>query len=613
METQPITVPTGQKEPFTTSESDIGVELSEGSSNGITSTEGLLDHKTQKCEEKEDTLSNNVPRQTWSRKAEFILAVIGFAVGLGNVWRFPYLCYKNGGGAFFIPYIIMCIFGGIPIFFLELSLGQFMKAGGIACWDLVPLFRGVGISSAVCVFLCNVYYIMVLAWAIFYMIQSFTTNLPWENCDNPWSNSTTCYVPPKHNFTGSCAPKINYTEVMVGRRSPVEDFWENRVLGVTSEITDQGSVRWELVGCLALAWLACWLSICKGVRSSGKVAWVTAIYPYLVLTALLIRAVSLPGAMDGIIFYLKPDFSKLLETEVWIDAGTQIFFSYAIGLGALTALGSYNKYDNNCYRDSILLSLVNSFTSFFAGFAVFAFLGFMSCESGIDIEHVATSGPGLAFLVYPKGLTLMPNSPIWSVAFFTMILILGIGSQMVGLESFLTALSDICPSLQRHRAKFSFVVTLVSFGVGLLFCMEGGYHSFKIFDRFGASGFALLWLSFWEAIAIGWGYGAEKYLSTISRMCGTKCHPFFGYCWKYFTPFFTIGIFMASTVSYSPIKYDNDEVYPLWGELLGWCLALSSMLCVPVVALVQIYYEKGTFRERVNNLLMPKIPKHVYK
>lgn len=108
--------------------SDVG-ESSEGSSDAITSTEGLLDQKTTN-EEKAELGGGrpHVPRQTWSRKAEFILAVIAFAVGLGNVWRFPYLCYKNGGGAFFIPYIIMCVLGGIPVFFLELSLGQFMKA-----------------------------------------------------------------------------------------------------------------------------------------------------------------------------------------------------------------------------------------------------------------------------------------------------------------------------------------------------------------------------------------------------------------------------------------------------------------------------------------------------
>jgi len=593
--------------------SDAQTESSEASSEAITSTEGLLDKKVEK-EEVEFHGRQNLPRQTWNRKAEFILAVIAFAVGLGNVWRFPYLCYKNGGGAFFIPYIIMCVLGGIPVFFLELSLGQFMKAGGIACWDLVPLFRGVGISSAVCVFLCNVYYIMVLAWAVFYMLQSFSAILPWESCGNSWSNQSTCFVPAKQNYTTECAPKLNYSNLMSGgRRSPVEDFWENRVLGVTDDIHDQGYIRWELVGCLGMAWLICWLSICKGVKSSGKVAWITAIYPYCILTALLIRAVTLPGAVNGIVFYLKPDFSKLLETEVWIDAGTQIFFSYAIGLGALTALGSYNKYDNNCYRDSILLSLVNSFTSFFAGFAVFAFLGFMSCESGIDIEHVAASGPGLAFLVYPKGLTMMPQAPVWSVAFFTMILILGIGSQMVGMESFLTAVSDLAPSLQRHRGKFSFLVTSVCFSVGLLFCMEGGYHTFKIFDKFGASGFALLWLSFWESIAIGWGYGADKYLKVVGRMSGTKCSPWFGYCWKFFTPMITTAIFMASVFVYSPLKYDDKREYPMWGELLGWFLALSSMLCVPVVALIQIAKEKGTFSERVRTLLMPKIPPHVFK
>ena len=183
---------------------------------------------------------------------------------------------------------------------------------------------------------------------------------------------------------------------------------------------------------------------------------------------------------------------------------------------------------------------------------------------------------------------------------------------MVGMESFLTAISDLAPSLQRHRGKFSFVVTFVCFSVGLLFCMEGGYHTFKIFDRFGASGFALLWLSFWESIAIGWGYGAEKYLALVGRMSGTKCHPYFGWCWKYFTPAITVAIFLASVVHYNPIKYDNEEPYPMWGELLGWCLALSSMLCVPIVAIIQIMREKGTLSERINILLLPKVKLYLF-
>lgn len=589
---------------------------SDTSNEAITSTEGLLKAKYlesgKSCCESES--ESTVERQQWGRKAEFILAVVGFAVGLGNVWRFPYLCYKNGGGAFFIPYLLMCFLGGVPVFFLELSLGQFMKRGGIACWDLVPLFRGVGVASAVCVFLCNCYYIMVLAWAIFYMIESFRAlggDLPWLNCDNFWSANSDCYMPKEQNYNSTCHPYVNYTAQLSGRQTPVFTYWENRVLGVTEDIHDQGSMRWEVLGCLFAAWMIVWLIVCRGPKSSGKAAWVTALYPYFILTALLIRAVTLPGAAEGIKFYLKPDFTKLRSTEVWIDAGTQIFFSYAIGLGALTALGSYNKFDNNCYRDALILSFVNSFTSFFAGFAVFAFLGFMACESGIDIRHVATSGPGLAFQVYPKGLTMMPHAPIWSIAFFSMLLNLGIGSQFVGMESFLTAISDLRPSLQRHRAKFSFCVTLICFSVGTLFCMEGGFHTFTIFDRFGASGFALLWLSFWEAIAIGWGYGGQKYLRDIGRMCQTTCSPYFSYCYQYFTPMITMAIFWASAINYIPMKYENGEKYPLWSELFGWSLALSSMLCVPAVALYQIYYQKGTMKERIRKLLQPKYPAHV--
>lgn len=586
---------------------DSGSGSSAAIADGITSTEGLLQKKIGREEP--------LQRQTWSRKAEFILAVVAFAVGLGNVWRFPYLCYKNGGGAFFIPYILMCVFGGIPIFFLEISLGQFMKAGGIAAWDLVPLFRGIGVSSAVCVCFCNIYYIMVLAWAIFYLVNSFTSELPWDTCDNWWSNQSTCFIHSGNLTDGICAPKLGLErlEQINSQRSPVLDFWESRVLSKSKVIEDQGEMRWELVACLAFAWSTCWLSVSKGVKSSGKVAWVTAIYPYLILSALFIRAITLPGAADGIYFYLNPDFAKLKETTVWIDAGTQIFFSYAIGLGALTALGSYNKFDNNCYKDAILLSIVNSGTSVFAGFAVFAFLGFMSCESGIPIKDVATSGPGLAFLVYPKGITMMPQSPVWAVAFFTMILVLGTGSQMVGMESFLTAISDLSPTLQRHRAKFSLVVTICFFLAGLMFCTEGGIHTFKIFDAFGASGFSLLWLSFWEAVAIGWGYGGEKYLQTVERMTGVKCSRYFVMCWKYLTPLVTTAIFIQALSKYERMSYENEEPLPIWAEILGWCLALSSMLCIPVVAVYELSKHKGSFSDRVKASLEPKIPRHVFK
>uniref|UniRef100_H2ZHH4 Transporter n=1 Tax=Ciona savignyi TaxID=51511 RepID=H2ZHH4_CIOSA len=505
-------------------------------------------------------------RETWDRKLDFILSCVGFAVGLGNVWRFPYLCYKNGGGAFLIPYLLFIITSGIPVFFLEISLGQYMKQGGIGIWNLCPLMKGIGFASTVIVFFCNCYYIMVLTWAIYYLGRSFTTILPWSTCGNAW-NTAGCTT----NFTAMLAGRtlnilpytvtistnssnlFNYTTLS----SPVIEFWEREVLKITPDITDTGSIRWELALCLLVAWTICYICICKGVRATGKIVYVTALFPYIVLLCLLIRGVMLPGALEGIQFYIKPNWTKLQEAQVWIDAGTQVFFSYAIGLGALSALGSYNLYNNNCfkksefnfiqqmygyprvsflndiciYRDTVILAAVNSGTSFFAGFVIFTFLGFMAHEQKVPIDQVAESGPGLAFIAYPKGVTLMPLSPLWSCLFFLMILLLGLDSQFVGVEGFLTAIIDQFPHLlRRRRALFSAATCIVCYLIGLSMITE--------------------------------------------------------------------GIFIFVLISHKPLTYNRTYEYPWWGLLIGWCLALSSMLCIPVVAAYQLITAPGsTFLE----------------
>ncbi|KAM7134269.1 LOW QUALITY PROTEIN: plexin-B3-like [Macrochelys suwanniensis] len=363
------------------------------------------------------------PRETWTRQMDFMMSCVGFAVGLGNVWRFPYLCYKNGGGVFLIPYLLIAVLGGVPIFFLEISLGQFMKAGSINVWNVAPLFKGLGFASMVIVFYCNTYYIMVLAWGCYYLANSFAAPLPWATCGHAW-NSPECaesFHPPPLHGNGSCEPE---------GRSPVLEFWENRVLRLSGGLELPGAINWEVTLCLLGCWVLVYFCVWKGVKSTGKIVYFTATFPYVVLIVLLIRGVLLPGAGAGILYYLKPDWSKLGSPQVWIDAGTQIFFSYAIGLGALTALGSYNRFNNDCYKDAIILAVINSGTSFFAGFVVFSILGFMALEQGVDISKVAESGPGLAFIAYPRAVTLMPVAPLWAALFFIMLLLLGLDSQV---------------------------------------------------------------------------------------------------------------------------------------------------------------------------------------
>uniref|UniRef100_A0A8C6U7E3 Transporter n=1 Tax=Neogobius melanostomus TaxID=47308 RepID=A0A8C6U7E3_9GOBI len=539
-----------------------------------------------------DSKEKMAERGQWGNKLEFVLSVAGEIIGLGNVWRFPYLCYKNGGGAFFIPYLIFLFACGIPVFLLETALGQFTSEGGITCWRRIcPLFEGVGYATQVIVALLNVYYVIVLAWAIFYLSHSFTWDLPWASCNNTW-NTNSCMVFQKANSSA------NYHE---NATSPVIEFWERRVLRLSSGIHDLGSLNWDLVLCSLVAWTMCYFCIWKGV------VYFTATFPYLMLIVLLIRGVTLPGAMNGIHYYLYPDLSRLSDPQVWMDAGTQIFFSFAICLGCLTALGSYNKYNNNCYRDCLCLCFLNSGTSFIAGFAIFSIL--VLCRtSKRAISEVAESGPGLAFIAYPRAVSMMPFSPLWACCFFIMIVFLGLDSQFVCVESLVTAMVDMYPSVFRRKNRrelFILGISIVSFLAGLIMLTEGGLYIFQLFDYYAASGMCLLFVSIFETVCVAWFYGADRFYDNIEDMIGYRPGPVMKYCWLFFTPATCFGTFAFSLIKYTPLKYNGVYVYPWWGYAIGWILALSSMLCVPLWILFKLYTTPGTLKERFILLTTP--------
>uniref|UniRef100_A0A3B5M5Y8 Transporter n=1 Tax=Xiphophorus couchianus TaxID=32473 RepID=A0A3B5M5Y8_9TELE len=527
-------------------------------------------------------------RGQWGNKLEFVLSVAGSIIGLGNMWRFPYLCYKNGGGAFLIPYLIFLFTCGVPVFFLEVALGQYTSQGGITCWRKIsPLFEGLGYGTQVIVTLLNFYYIIVLAWGIFYLYYSFSWDLPWSSCNNTWNTGKECG----------------------GNRleCPIRSI-ERRALRISSGIDQMGSLNWDMALCLLIAWVMCYFCIWKGVKSTGKVVYFTATFPYLMLVVLLVRGLTLPGAGIGIQFYLYPDLGRLADPQVWMDAGTQIFFSYAICLGSLTALGSYNKYNNNCYRDCLALCFLNSSTSFVAGFAIFSILGFMSYEQNVPISEVAESGPGLAFIAYPRAVSMMPFSSLWAGLFFVMIVFLGLDSQFVCVESLVTAIVDMYPTVFRRKNRrelFLLGVVLFSFLMGLIMLMEGGMYVFQLFDYYAASGMCLLLMSIFETVCIAWVYGADRFYDNIEDMIGYRPGPYIKYCWLFFTPATCIGTFAFSLIKYTPLKYNNVYVYPWWGYFIGWLLALSSMVCIPLWMAYKISTAQGTLKERIQALVTP--------
>uniref|UniRef100_A0A8C5HXY5 Transporter n=1 Tax=Gouania willdenowi TaxID=441366 RepID=A0A8C5HXY5_GOUWI len=529
-------------------------------------------------------------RGKWGSKKEFLLSVAGAIIGLGNVWRFPYLCYKNGGGAFFIPYILFLVTCGVPLFVLETALGQYTSQGGIMCWrKICPLFEGMGYASQLIIFYGSISYIVILAWAFLYFFSSFSGQLPWASCNNTWN-------------TGK--RPIHYSTLCLDFFFSLNDyiqwqFWQRRVLHISSGIDSLGKIQWDLALCLLLAWIICYFCVWKGVRSTGKATYITATFPFVMLIVLIFRGMTLPGAFRGLKFYLYPNTSRLADPQVWMDAGTQIFYSYAICLGCLTTLGSYNKYNNNCYRDSFFLCILNSGTSFLSGFAIFSVLGYMSEKQGVDIAAVAESGPGLVFIVYPQAVTLLPWPQVWSVCFFAMIILLGIDGQFAGLESIMTSLTDIYPTQIRRGYRRELCLMLIcalSYLFGLLFVSQAGAYILQIFDHYVCSGPALLLMAIFQSVIIGWIYGAERFSDNIEDMIGYKPLFLFKYCWLYTTPLIcsVSGTLVFLLLRYSPMRFNNSYVYPWWAYCIGWFLAMSSLTMIPVTMIYKLAKGKGT-------------------
>ncbi|XP_076451670.1 sodium- and chloride-dependent glycine transporter 2-like isoform X2 [Babylonia areolata] len=560
-------------------------------------------------------------RGNWSNWLEFLFSTVGCLVGLGNVWRFPYVCYTNGGAAFLIPYLLAMAVCGVPMFFLEMSVCQFSNLGPGRVWIVCPLFRGIGYGMVILTSVVSLYYNVIISWALYYLAMSFSSTLPWASCQNWWNtqpcipvgavdqtadrdNLTLAFSSPPPSVSDVAnMTSVNITESVMKAESSVVQFWSNHVLQDRGHsIGDLGDLRWQLVLCLLAAWAVVFFCLFKDIKTSGKVMYVAAVLPYVVLLALLIRGSLLPGAVDGVIFYLVPKWHRLLDWQVWLAASSQVFYSAGIAWGGVSTLASFNRFHNNVYRDALILPVLDAVTSVFAGFVIFVYVGYMAHVQNTTVDKVVTQGTGLAFIAYPDALASMPLPQLWAVLFFLVLFTVGLDSQMVHVQTITSAIADSSPRLLGHRKRWvTLAVCFVGFVFGLPFVTQGGQYVLKLCDWYVAAVSVML-MAVGETLVLSWIYGTDRLYKDITMMIGYKPSRVWHVFWRVISPGFVLVTWTLGMIGWKPI-----EGYPGWTLGVGWVIAFIPLLPIPLMALVQIFSSSGTLRERLMASIRPSI------
>lgn len=458
-------------------------------------------------------------REEWASRPAFILAAIGSAIGLGNVWRFPYICYQNGGGAFLIPYFVALLTAGIPLVILEYGIGLRMKGSAALSFAKVgKKWEWVGWWPILIVFVTACYYTIIMAWAMNYFIYSFTL---------AWGSDTATFFNQVH-------------------------------LKLTEGPGQLGGIITPIFITLIISWTAIYFIISKGVKSVGKVVWWTVTTPFIIIIILVIRGLTLPGAIEGIKYYLTPDFSRLLDPSVWLAAYGQIFFTLSLAWGVLIAYASYLPKDSDVNNNAFITGFANCGTSFLAGFAVFGILGYMAQTMGVGVADVVKGGFGLAFIAYPTGINLLPfGQPVFGALFFLLLITLAIDSAFSFAESVVAGIMD---KWGISRMKANLIVCGSGFLGGLIFITGAGLYWLDVVDHF-MSNFGLTLVGLAECLVIGYVFKAAKLRQYTNKNSDFIIGRWWDVCIKVITPAIIVVMFVMTLIERINVPYMN---YPKW-------------------------------------------------
>ncbi len=487
-----------------------------------------------------ETTAAGQERGAFSSNWGFLLAAIGSAIGLGNIWRFSYIAYTNGGGAFLVPYFTALLTAGIPLLILEYGLGHKQQASSPLAFAKIkrplevlgwwmPVFVMFGIMF---------YYQVVIGWCANFVVFSF--NLAWG--------------------------------------ADAQQFFLHDYLGLTKGPGQLGGLRPLILAATLLMWGITWVinyrEVHRGIERACKI-----FMPVLVITTLIMVGwgLTLPGAREGIAYYLKPDWSKLLDLKVWMAAYGQIFFTLSIGFGIMIAYASYLPKKSDLVQNAWLTSLANCLYSFVVGFAVFAVLGYLSQSKGLPISEVVKSGPILAFVVFPEAISKLPYlRELFGILFFSSLMIAGLSSGVSIIEAMTSALMD---KFKWSRKMLVTVLCLLGAGGSLVFTSGAGLYWLDIVDHF-LNQYGLVVAGLLESLVVGYVLKAAVLRRHINVSTGVKLKKGWDYLIKYLTPAILVVMLIRSVMTELAKPYEGYPVASLVSIGVTWLVATGAIAVI---------------------------------
>ncbi|XP_011249212.1 solute carrier family 6 (neurotransmitter transporter)-like isoform X3 [Mus musculus] len=558
-----------------------------------------------------------IPNHFQAKKTENILILVAFSIGLGSTWRFPYLCHQNGGGSFLLMYFILLLLLGIPLMYMEMVIGQWLRMDNIQAWKyLVPWLSGVGYSNILACVLVVLYNSALVSWSLFYLGQSFDYPLPWQNC-----------------------PLVENLSMVASNQ--MEEGIEVLVLNVTL--------------CLFATWIFLYVTMVTRIKISVLMMIFSILFSNVLLLCFFIRTLFLNGSVRASLWRLVTiELSILSSLDAWRQAGGHVLYSLGLGMGTIITFSTYQPRGENYIKWASFVAMVNLATSLLSSFVIFLVMGFWTTTSGTmcikrsvsnlinliangvlpkaawppgdiihkpPLEYLAwinqlpnnlksqvihqtlpcsiliqkekiMEGPGLSYVAFSQAISLFPGSSFWAIIFFMSLAIMGLGTMLTLLEGIVLPLQKSISTFAKHPNLVQVLVCLGGFLGSLVFSSRPGSYVVFLFDDLLVP-MVLIIIVVIQNLSLAWLYGIKRFRAEVFGQLGSLVWSPFTFLWSYVT---LPTLLVLLTIYFLNLYYSGSPYYVSWNDSmshevkqpykkipLGWVTFLSVLALLPIL------------------------------